>query len=589
MYEAQRKRPRASIYQDIDRLPHGAVINFISMMKLSSDPHIADNQMKALIHYLVAFAYIDSDFDPSEKDFILTHIGKIVEQRARNTMEEGPARDNAVAQWTHHFHGIVDQMEHTIKGYFDESVADGETNEQFVLARLKLGCFELLKRFDEQGQQDLLAAVEELMVADGVVHPNEVAFRDDVVKLVNTTVELDDTEIEFIDGGAGVVVNDARALKAQLVNHPFLSQHEWDFARDPDTFEAQAAGDMDIVHQVMRTLAGQRAAGEGRLAEAKSFSGFPPGSRFLDGHVHVLSPEPTAGYDLLVLGDLHGCYSCLKAALLQADFFPKLQAHLDAPDRNPAMYIVFLGDYIDRGLFSLSGTLRAAMQLYVKWPDNVFLLRGNHEYYVELDGKVLAPVRPCEAMDSISAVATNDIFAQYMELFEMLPNMLAFGQTLFVHGGLPRADTLRERWSGLSSLNDPDIRFQMMWSDPSDVDAVPLELQKASARFPFGQKQFQQFMSRIGCTTMVRGHQLVEEGFRKIYDSPGGILLSLFSAGGATNEDLPPDSSYRDVSPMALTVRHRDGISTMAPFAIDYAQYNNPEHNLFFKKRLSPR
>ena len=44
-----------------------------------------------------------------------------------------------------------------------------------------------------------------------------------------------------------------------------------------------------------------------------------------------------------VLGDLHGCYSCLKAALLQADFFRKVQAWHDDPANNPKMVAVLLG------------------------------------------------------------------------------------------------------------------------------------------------------------------------------------------------------------------------------------------------------
>ena len=42
------------------------------------------------------------------------------------------------------------------------------------------------------------------------------------------------------------------------------------------------------------------------------------------------------------------------------------------------------------------------------------MLRGNHEYYVELNGRVLAPVRPAEAMTSLSTMAPNEIFGEYI-------------------------------------------------------------------------------------------------------------------------------------------------------------------------------
>jgi hypothetical protein len=144
-----------------------------------------------------------------------------------------------------------------------------------------------------------------------------------------------------------------------------------------------------------------RAAGKGRLAGVKDVGAFAGQEPFLDGHVHVLPPKPSMEYELLVIGDLHGCYSCLKAALLQADFFAKVEAHHRDPDHNPAMKLVLLGDYIDRGRFSYNGILRAAMSIFLAAPrDDVYLLRGNHEYYVESNGRVLAPVRPAEAMTS---------------------------------------------------------------------------------------------------------------------------------------------------------------------------------------------
>ena len=164
----------------------------------------------------------------------------------------------------------------------------------------------------------------------------------------------------------------------------------------------------------------------------------------------------------------------------------------------------------------------------------------------------------------------------------------ARGELGFQHPGIPREDTIAERWKGIESLNDTDIRFQMLWSDPSEVDAIPDELQKATARFPFGKRQFRSFMQRIGCTTLIRGHERIVEGFRVVYDDPDGTLLTLFSAGGKTNDDLPPTSNYREVTPMALTIRHKAGINQLTPFVIEYERYNDPKYNAFFREQLPP-
>jgi Calcineurin-like phosphoesterase len=299
--------------------------------------------------------------------------------------------------------------------------------------------------------------------------------------------------------------------------------------------------------------------------------------------VYVLPPAPGKAYELIVLGDLHGCYSCLKAAILQADFFGKVRAYHDDPKRNPDVKLVLLGDYIDRGKFSYNGVLRTVMQLYTALPGHVFPLRGNHEYYVELNGRVYGAVRPSEALNDLVGIAPNEVFAAFMRLFEALPNMLLFDRTLFVHAGIPRDETLAAKWSGLASLNDPEMRFQMLWSDPSSADYVPPDLQRGNARFPFGKKQFKSFLGRLGCTAMVRGHEKVIEGFRCVYDDPGSTLINVFSAGGRHNRDLPENSSYRDVTPMALSIKHRDGISELTPFVIDYERYNDPAYNAFFR------
>jgi hypothetical protein len=163
-----------------------------------------------------------------------------------------------------------------------------------------------------------------------------------------------------------------------------------------------------------------------------------------------------------------------------------------------------------------------------------------------------------------------------------MPNMLVFDRTFFVHAGIPRDALIRERWQDLSSLNDQDIRFQMLWSDPSEADHIPDELQAQNARFPFGRYQFERFMAMVGCSTFVRGHEKVIDGFRSVYPLGSVPLLNLFSAGGADNDDLPTNSSYREVTPMAMTMTIKDGVTKVTPWPIDYKRFNDPTTNKFF-------
>ncbi len=41
----------------------------------------------------------------------------------------------------------------------------------------------------------------------------------------------------------------------------------------------------------------------------------------------------------------------------------------------------------------------------------------------------------------------------------------------------------------------------------------------------------------------------MNDGVRRVYDDPSQLLITLFSAGGSDNKDIPADSSYRSVTP----------------------------------------
>jgi hypothetical protein len=231
----------------------------------------------------------------------------------------------------------------------------------------------------------------------------------------------------------------------------------------------------------------------------------------------------------------------------------------------------------------MNGVLRTALLLFCTAPEHVVILRGNHEYFVEFEGGIHGGVRPSEAIDSIKSRVSSDVLRDYMRLFDALPTAFVFDRTFFVHGGIPRDRTFKERFTDLASLNDPELRFEMMWSDPSIADVVPVALQAESARFPFGKLQAQRFLQRIGCHALIRGHQKINEGLRRNYDEKDMLLLTLFSAGGADNHDLPERSNYRQVTPMALTLRHEGGQARIIPWEIDWAPYNDPQRNAFFR------
>ena len=551
------------------------------MLTFSTNPDVAEQQMNAIIFYLTAFGYIDGEFDFTEKTFVRIYIRQLVTARVKSGMPNADqkTRDEVVVKFTSHFHEVFEQVDRQVKGLFDEAVADGEDVEKFVYAKLKLRSYEIFQSFERDNQTKLLATIDELIYADGSVHPSEQKFRHEIEALLDNPVQLADSDIELIPTGK-VAIEGPSSLKSRADDHPLLAKLESHYSADPARIKEQFQADLDLMHRFTAQLQLQAATGKGKLAGKHTVAEFAGQKPFLDGHVYVHPADPKAVYELTVLGDLHGCYSCLKGALLQADFFAKLEAwKLDK--RKPEPKLVLLGDYIDRGMFSYNGVLRTVMQLYLAAPDHVFPLRGNHEYYIEYQGRIYGGVKPAEAINTLIGHIPGEVFQDYMKMFEELPNMLFFDDLMFVHAGIPRDSDIKSKFVDFSSLNDPDLRFQMLWSDPSTADYIPDDLQAQNARFPFGRKQFESFMGRLGCSMMVRGHEKVDAGFKPLFGDPAA-LICLFSAGGSDNDDLPPDSSYRTVTPMAATIRIENGTAQVTPWLIDYKRFNDPKRNKFF-------
>ncbi|MDX2092625.1 MAG: metallophosphoesterase family protein [Kofleriaceae bacterium] len=551
------------------------------MLTFSTNPEVAEQQMNAIIFYLTAFGYIDGEFDFTEKTFVRIYIRQLVTARAQMAMPDADpkTRDEVVERFVTHFHEVFEQVDRGIKELFSEAVADGEDVEKFVYAKLKLRSYEIFQTFDRDNQVELLATIDELIYADGSVHPSEAKFRQELQDLLEVDNQLSPNDIEILRDASQIEIARPAEIPTRHENHPFFS-FEQHYSSDPSRIKQQADADLALMQRFVSMLAQKRAAGMNKLVGRTSIVDFVGEAPFLDGHVFVHPAEKDKVYELTVLGDLHGCYSCLKAALLQADFFAKLEAwKLDKSKPEPKL--ILLGDYIDRGRFSYNGVLRAVMQLYLAAPEHVFPLRGNHEYYIEYRGRIYGGVKPAEAINTLIGHMPGEIFAEYMKMFEEMPNMLFFDDLMFVHAGIPRDADIKAKLHDMSALNDPDIRFQMLWSDPSTADYIPDDLQAQNARFPFGKLQFEAFMQKLGCSMLVRGHEKVDAGFRPMY-SDQISLITLFSAGGADNNDLPADSSYRTVTPMAATIRLENGTAQVTPWLIDYQRFNDPKRNRFF-------
>ncbi|HVV87140.1 MAG TPA: metallophosphoesterase family protein [Kofleriaceae bacterium] len=549
-------------------------------------PDAAVNNAEAIIDLLLTVGHVDGVFHQRERSFVARYLESVLSQ-AEDLAGGGPE----LRTWIHaayqaHFDTVYQRVLAEVVRLTSEVYAVGDG--AYLVTRLKLRALATFRGLAPRDQVTALELLRAFMHSDGIVsEPEEVLYQELLAYFVPPTPAG-----PSIHSFTGPAVSAPTALRPMAVlapcwnplkamAHPLLEPLEQSFSPHPVELQSQLALDWQLVGHALQRWQDLRRPGHGLLTGITDIDQIPAGAQFLDGHVHVLRPRRPI--ELVVLGDLHGCYACLKAALLQSDFVNRAWLHQWDPHHYPDVKLVLLGDYIDRGRFSFDGVLRAVLQLFVAMPDNVFVLRGNHEYFLERNGQIWSGVHPAEGLFSIAPYAPRELLEAYRMLFEEMPTSLLFDRTLFVHGGIPREDSLAAHYRDLSSLGDPELRFQMLWSDPTQVDEVPIELQKHSARFNFGRRQFRSFMERIGCHTLIRGHEQIEPGFDIVYDLGDRLLLNLFSAGGADNRDLPPDCAYRKVRPMALTIVQDQAGLRAVPWPIEYQPFNYETRNGFYR------
>ena len=534
---------------------------------MEADP---DARFDSLIDLLITVAYADGCFDQHEHAFVRHYLDQLVAHVAI------APRTAAVQQA--HFDAVYGRLEAELSALAAEVVAAGD--EGFVRSRLRGRALTLFRSFAPVDQGVALELINGLVQADGIVSPPERHLHEELLAHFHAT-PASDAASTVASASELLHIDDPQPLELTAYSHPLLDPLEQPYASDARVRGKQVAGDYELIFDAISAWERQRARGNGRLSNITDVGQLTAGTRILDGHVHVQRSDHPA--EIVVLGDLHGCYGCLKGALLQSDFIGRAERYQQDPVNNPDIKLVLLGDYLDRGRYGFEGVLRTALKLLVSFPNHVVLLRGNHEFLVRMDGRIVSGVNPAEAVPALTPLVSQDLLEAYRHLFEHMPSTLVFDRILFVHGGIPRDDTFGERYRDLSSLDDSDLRFQMMWSDPIEAEHVPVKLQRESPRFMFGRNQFRAFMERTGLLAMVRGHESIEPGFKTVFSVGNRQLHTLFSAGGHDNPDLPADSRYRSVVPMALTITRTADSVRATPWPIQYQPFATAEHNGLYR------
>ncbi|ETO06762.1 hypothetical protein RFI_30628 [Reticulomyxa filosa] len=240
---------------------------------------------------------------------------------------------------------------------------------------------------------------------------------------------------------------------------------------------------------------------------------------------HILSTQPMLlelEAPIQLVGDIHGQYYDL-LRLFHICGFPKPMEH----------NYLFLGDYVDRGNMSLECiTLLFAYKVdwitIVKYPENVFLLRGNHE--VSSINRIYGFYDECKRRYS------PKLWKVFCDAFNMLPVAAVIAEKIFcMHGGLSPDLTNVSEIKAIrrpTEIPDSGILCDLLWSDP-DPNVKRWGDNDRGVSVTFGREIVSSFLKKNNLDLIVRAHQVVEQGYEFFADRQ---LVTIFSAPNYTGE-----------------------------------------------------
>ena len=211
---------------------------------------------------------------------------------------------------------------------------------------------------------------------------------------------------------------------------------------------------------------------------------------------------------IIICGDIHGQYRDL-IRLFDFGGSPQKKQYL------------FLGDYVDRGKNSIE-CIALLLAYKVKYPKNIYLLRGNHES--EMINRTYGFFDECRRRYNLR---TWKIFS---DCFNWLPiAALVNERILCMHGGIsPDLQSLNNIKQIVRPTEVPDkgLLCDLLWSDP-EKGAEDWASNSRGISVLFNENLVEKALDELDIDLICRAHQVVEEGYEFFAQRK---LVTVFSA-----------------------------------------------------------
>lgn len=209
-----------------------------------------------------------------------------------------------------------------------------------------------------------------------------------------------------------------------------------------------------------------------------------------------------------IVGDIHGQYMDM-LRLFDLAGYP------------PVCNYLFLGDYVDRGSQSLE-VICLLMAYKIKYPVNVFLLRGNHE--CSSINRIYGFYDDCKRQYTVR------LWKQFTDTFNCMPvAALVEDRILCVHAGVsPELQDLDQIRKILRPTDVPDsgLICDLLWADPSTQHCGWGENDRGVS-YTFGEDVVDTVSRQFDLDLIARAHQVIDEGYQFFCKRK---LVTIFSA-----------------------------------------------------------